>query len=185
MRPPHEPPRYVAFTSRDTQALLIDEDVGAIQQQHIGNRASILVMAEYLERHLCTEHKLRRSLFRVVPVDLAILRAVDAAETDAFRLSIVQEFDGVVVEKCYDRAGEIGSNDKREKSAKSKGKNPRASSTENLSLSCWTYVEQLQNAENVISRSLIFIPKDYTANGVLPVFPRLASRNRVSRMGIG
>ena len=32
---PHEPPRYAAFTSRDTQARLIDEDVGAIQQQPI------------------------------------------------------------------------------------------------------------------------------------------------------
>ena len=121
MGPPHEPPRYVAFTRRDTQARLIDEDVGAIQQQPIGNRASVLVVAECLERHLCTEHKLRRSLFRLHPVDVAILRAVDAAETDAFRLSIVQDFDGGVVEKCYDRAGDIGSNGKREKSAKSKG----------------------------------------------------------------
>jgi hypothetical protein len=115
---------------------------------------------------------------------LAILRAVDAAETDALRLSIVQDFDGVVVEKCYDRAGEIGSNGKRVQSAKRKGGKTSCFKQENLSLSCRTYGEQLQNAESVISRSLIFIPKDYKANGVLPVFPRLASRNRVSRMGI-
>jgi hypothetical protein len=28
MGPPHEPLRYVVFTSRDTPALLIDEDIG-------------------------------------------------------------------------------------------------------------------------------------------------------------
>ena len=42
-------------------------------------------------------------------VSLALLGAVDAAQTDAFRLSVVQDFEGVAVKDAYDLAGEVGS----------------------------------------------------------------------------
>ena len=35
---------------------------------------------------------------------LALLRAVDAAEADAFRVSVVQNFDSIAVENGDDRA---------------------------------------------------------------------------------
>ena len=40
---------------------------------------------------------------------LAFLWAVDTAETDTFRLSVVQDFEGVAVKDAYDLAGEVGS----------------------------------------------------------------------------
>jgi hypothetical protein len=43
----------------------------------------------------------------VVAVGLAFLRAVDATETDAFRVSAVQDIDGVAVEDGDDGAGEV------------------------------------------------------------------------------
>ena len=39
---------------------------------------------------------------------LALLRAVDPAETDAFSFAIVQNFEGVAVEDGDDSAGEVG-----------------------------------------------------------------------------
>ena len=44
----------------------------------------------------------------VVAVGLAFLRTVDAAESDTFRVVVVQDFDGVAVEDGHDLAGEIG-----------------------------------------------------------------------------
>ena len=38
---------------------------------------------------------------------LAFLGAVDAVETDAFRVAIVQDFDGIAVEDRDDGAGEV------------------------------------------------------------------------------
>ncbi len=38
---------------------------------------------------------------------LALLRTVDAAQTDAFRLTIVQDLDGVAVEDGNDGPGEV------------------------------------------------------------------------------
>jgi hypothetical protein len=46
-------------------------------------------------------------LLRSLTVDLAFLRAVNPAETDAFRVLVVQDFDGVAVENGDDLAGEI------------------------------------------------------------------------------
>ena len=42
-------------------------------------------------------------------VGVNLLRAVDAAEADAFRVVVVQDFELVAVEEGDDRAGEIGS----------------------------------------------------------------------------
>jgi hypothetical protein len=40
---------------------------------------------------------------------LALLRAIDPAETDAFSAVVVQNFDGVAVEDADDLPGEVGS----------------------------------------------------------------------------
>ena len=45
-------------------------------------------------------------------IDLAFLRAVDAAEEDTFRMVAVQHFEGVAVEDGNDGAGEVGGNDR-------------------------------------------------------------------------
>ena len=39
---------------------------------------------------------------------MALLRAVDAAEADTFRVGVVQDFDGVAIENGDDGAGEVG-----------------------------------------------------------------------------
>ena len=41
--------------------------------------------------------------------DLAVVRAVDTAEADTFRVLVVEDFDGVAVEDGDDGAGEVGS----------------------------------------------------------------------------
>ena len=51
----------------------------------------------------------------LLAVGLAFLRAVDAAEADAFRVVVVQDFDGVAVEDGDDGAGEVGESGIREK----------------------------------------------------------------------
>ena len=49
----------------------------------------------------------------LLPVGLALLRAVDTTESDAFSAVVVQDFDGVAVEDTNDGAGEIGSEYRR------------------------------------------------------------------------
>jgi hypothetical protein len=48
----------------------------------------------------------RRCLLRSFAEGLTTLRAVDATETDTFRASVVQDFDGVSVEDGNDLDGE-------------------------------------------------------------------------------
>ena len=43
-----------------------------------------------------------------LPVGMALLRAVDAAEADAFMMLGVQNLDGVAVEDADNLAGEVG-----------------------------------------------------------------------------
>jgi hypothetical protein len=45
--------------------------------------------------------------------DSQLLRAIDAAEADAFSVAIVQDFDGVAVEDGDDGAGEVGGRESR------------------------------------------------------------------------
>ncbi|MGH7181827.1 MAG: hypothetical protein ACREJN_07615 [Nitrospiraceae bacterium] len=47
-------------------------------------------------------------MLRLLPVGLALLRAVDTAQTDAFSVLIEQDFDGVAVEDRDDGAAEVG-----------------------------------------------------------------------------
>jgi hypothetical protein len=46
-------------------------------------------------------------VFALLVESLAFLRTVDPAETDTFRLLIVQDFDEIGVEAGGDRAGEV------------------------------------------------------------------------------
>ena len=82
-------------------------DVGAIRQKHIGNGASVPVLAVGLERDFLAKDQVRCSLLRFLAIGLAFLRAVDAAEADAFRVVVVQDFDGVAVEDAGGLSQEI------------------------------------------------------------------------------
>jgi hypothetical protein len=44
----------------------------------------------------------------MLAVSLALFRAVNATEADTFRVSLVQDFDGVAVQDADDRTGEVG-----------------------------------------------------------------------------
>jgi hypothetical protein len=81
--------------------------VRAIAQEHVSQRPPVLVLAVGLERHVLTKDQLRDGLLRPLAVSLALLRAVDAPETDALSAVIVQDFDGVAVEDGDDGAGEL------------------------------------------------------------------------------
>ena len=66
-------------------------------------------MAVGLEGDFLPEGEGRGGLLGSLAEGLAFLRAVDAAEADAFRVLVVQDFDGVAVEDGDDGAGEVGS----------------------------------------------------------------------------
>jgi hypothetical protein len=73
-------------------------DVRAIRQQHIGNRAAVLVLAEGLKRDFLAKDQFRRRLLGACAECLPLLRAVDPVEPDAFGFAIVQNFDRIAVE---------------------------------------------------------------------------------------
>ena len=58
-----------------------------------------------LDGHVYAEGGVRRGLLCSLAVVLASFRAVDAAETDAFSVVVVQDFEGVAVEERDDSAG--------------------------------------------------------------------------------
>ena len=64
-------------------------------------------------------------MLRSLPESLALLGAVDPAEADAFRVVIMQDFDGVAVEDGDDGAGEIsnGSGGAEQEQEKAERKN--------------------------------------------------------------
>ena len=64
-------------------------------------------MAVRLERDVFPEGEVRGRVLRSLAISLAILRAVDAAEADAFSMVAVQYFDGVAVEGRKDGASEV------------------------------------------------------------------------------
>jgi hypothetical protein len=82
-------------------------DVSSIPQEHLGNRASVLILAECLERDFFPEDKGRGSFLRSFAVALPFLRTIDAVESDTFRVSIVEDFDRVAVKYGDDRSGEV------------------------------------------------------------------------------
>ncbi len=80
-------------------------DVSAIGQEHISNRAPVLVLAKGLKRDFLPEGEVRGGLLRSFAIGLAFLRAVDPAEADAFGFVVVQDFNGVAVDHGDDGPG--------------------------------------------------------------------------------
>jgi hypothetical protein len=81
-------------------------DVGPIGQQHVGEGASSLVSAVRLEDDFFSKHQRGCRLLGLMAVRLALLRAVDAAQTDAFRVSVVEDFEGIAVEDPREEKGD-------------------------------------------------------------------------------
>lgn len=73
-------------------------DVCAIGSKHIGKGTPVFVEAVSLKRDFFAKHKLRRGLLGSLPVGPAFLWAIDAAEADAVRVLVVEDFDGLAVE---------------------------------------------------------------------------------------
>jgi hypothetical protein len=65
------------------------------------------ILAEHVDRDVLAMDERRRELLGLLAEGLAFLRAVYAAQTDAFRVTIVQDLDGVAVEDGHDGAGEV------------------------------------------------------------------------------
>ena len=65
-------------------------------------------MTVRLDGDFLPEGEVRGSVLGLLAEGLAFLRAVNPAEADAFRMLIVQDFDGVAVEDGDDGAGEGG-----------------------------------------------------------------------------
>lgn len=64
-------------------------------------------MAVGLNRDFFAKGEVRGGVLGSRAVSLAFLRAVDAAEADAFSMVTVQDFDGVAVEDRDDAAGKV------------------------------------------------------------------------------
>lgn len=60
-----------------------------------------------LDGDILPKGEFRGCVLGVLAERLAFLRAVDAAEANAFRVLVVQDFDGVSVEDRDDGAGEV------------------------------------------------------------------------------
>ena len=83
-------------------------DVGAIGQKYVGNGPPVLVAAVSLERDFFPKSESRGGLLGSFAVGLALLRAVDAIESNTFRVLVMQDFDGVAVEDGYDFSDKRG-----------------------------------------------------------------------------
>ena len=82
-------------------------DVGPIGQTHIGKGVSRPVAAVRLEEDFFPKHHRGCRLLGLMAVLLTFLWAVNAAETDTFGVSVVEDFDGIAVKDGDDEAGEI------------------------------------------------------------------------------
>ena len=81
-------------------------EVHPIGQEHIGKGAPIIVCAVRLECDFFS------GLFGFVAEGLSLLRTVDAARSDALRVLIVQDFDGVAIKDGDDMAENFASIDR-------------------------------------------------------------------------
>ena len=82
-------------------------DVGPIGQTHIGKNASRPIAAVRLEENFFPQHHLGRRLLGLMAVRLTFLRAVDATQTDAFGVLLVQDVKSIAVKDGDDEAGVI------------------------------------------------------------------------------
>lgn len=64
------------------------------------------VLTEDLDRHFLAVGEGRRELLGLLAVSLFLLRTVDAVESDALSLAVVEHVNGVSVDHAADLAGE-------------------------------------------------------------------------------
>ncbi len=82
-------------------------EVHPIGQDHVPKDALVLIVAVGLDGYIFPKGVVRGGMFGIVAKGLAFLRAVDPAEADAFRVLVVQVFDGVAVEDRDNLAGKF------------------------------------------------------------------------------
>jgi hypothetical protein len=83
-------------------------EIHPIGQDHVSKGARVLVVVVGLDGHVLPEGEFRGGGLGVVAVGLAFLRAVDAAEADAFNMVTVQYIDGVAINYSDYSSGEVG-----------------------------------------------------------------------------
>ena len=80
-------------------------DVGPIGQTHIGKEGYVQpCRGRASGGGLFPKHQRGRRLLGLMAVRLTLLRAVDPAEADAFRVLLVEDFEGIAVEDPDDEA---------------------------------------------------------------------------------
>ena len=82
--------------------------MGAIAKEYVCKGAPVLVLTVSIESDIFPENQRRRGLLCSRAEGLPFLRAVDATETDTFRVGVVQDLDRIAIEDGDDGAGEIG-----------------------------------------------------------------------------
>jgi hypothetical protein len=82
-------------------------DVGPIGQTHISKDAPGPIAAVRLQEDFFSNHHLGRRLLSLMAVWLTLLRAVDATQTDAFRVLLVQNVKNIPVRDGDDKDGVI------------------------------------------------------------------------------
>ncbi|HEX4967867.1 MAG TPA: hypothetical protein VFV44_05060, partial [Nitrospiraceae bacterium] len=82
-------------------------DVGPIGQTHLGKDVSRPIAAVRLEKDFLPKHHCGRRLLGLMAVRLTLLRAVDATQTDTFRVLLVQDVKSIAVKDGDDEAGVI------------------------------------------------------------------------------
>jgi len=87
--------------------------VGPIGQTHIGKDASSPVAAVRLEEDFLPKHQIGRRLLGLMAVRLALLRAIDPAEADTFRVLVVKDFEDIAVKDGDDETMIIRVSDSR------------------------------------------------------------------------
>ena len=100
-RIPPVPPREPRFDQLVIQA-------PPVWQEYQAHRAPIAISIHDLHGDSGAEDQLRRELLGAVAERLALLRAVDAVEPNAFALAVVQHGDGVAVRDTDHAAREVG-----------------------------------------------------------------------------
>jgi len=83
-------------------------DVGPIGKTHIGKDMPRPIAAVCLEEDFFPKHHRGCGLLGLMAVGLALLRAVDAAQADTFRVLLVQDFNGIAVEDGDNEAMIVG-----------------------------------------------------------------------------
>lgn len=76
------------------------------------DNANLAVFAECLERDFFPKDKCRGRLLGARAVGLALLWTINAFESNAFWVVVMQDFNGVAVEDTDDLAGEVTSKER-------------------------------------------------------------------------